>query len=93
MLLPLQAEIHCIMSQEQRATEFVIFCIENTASRLGISGAEVYKELKRVNGISTFLYPSYTMLHTQGKDYIVDETLQYISHYNPEFVQRKGATA
>ena len=81
------------MSQEQKATEFVIFCIENTASRLGISGTEVYKELKRSNGISAFLYPSYAMLHTQGKDYIVDETLQYISRYNPNFVQRKGAMA
>lgn len=79
-----------IMSQSQRETEFVIFCIENTAARLGISGTQVYHELQRSNGISDFLYPSYTALHTQGKDYIVDEVIQYISIHNKDFVKTKG---
>lgn len=74
------------MTHEQRATEFTIFCIENTAARLGVSGLDVYRELKRTNGIDGFLYPSYDTLHTQGKDYIVEETLQYIARHNPEFI-------
>jgi len=81
------------MSQAQRETEFVIFCIENTARRLGVSGAEVYRQLERSNGISRFLYPSYPALHTQGKDYIVDEIIQYLAYHNPAFVQAKGAEA
>ena len=39
------------MSHTDRATEFAIFCIENTAARLGKSGAEVYRELKGLDGI------------------------------------------
>ena len=74
------------MSHTDRATEFAIFCIENTAARLGLSGLDVYRELKRTDGINGFLYPSYDMLHTQGKDYIVNETLQYIAQHNPKFV-------
>lgn len=81
------------MSQTQRETEFVIFCIENTAMRLGVSGAEVYRQLESSNGISEFLYPSYPALHTQGKDYIVDEVIQYLARYNPTFVKTKGAEA
>lgn len=81
------------MSQTQRETEFVIFCIENTAIRLGVSGAEVYRQLEHSNGISQFLYPSYPALHTQGKDYIVDEIIHYLARYNPAFVQMKGAEA
>lgn len=81
------------MSQTQKETEFVIFCIENTAMRLGVSGAEVYRQLERSNGISRFLYPSYPTLHTQGKDYIVDEVIQFLSRYNPAFVQTKGVEA
>ena len=71
-----------------RATEFAVFCIENAASKLGCSGKEIYDELKRTNGIAHFLYPSYPTLHTQSKEYMIDELLQYIYQNNPEF--RKG---
>lgn len=71
------------METSKRATEFVIFCIENTAARLGITGAELFKELNRTNGIRNFLYPSYNALHTQGKEYIVDETIAYMQRHNP----------
>ncbi|MBQ8520067.1 MAG: DUF3791 domain-containing protein [Bacteroides sp.] len=75
-----------MMTQEQRATEFVVFGIENTAKRVGCSGYEVFQELQRTNGIEQFLYPSYSMLHTQGKEYIVDEVLGYILQRNPHFL-------
>ena len=81
------------MNQAQRTTEFAVFCIENTAARLGVSGREVFRELNRTDGINRFLFPSYPTLHTQGKDYIVDETLQYIRRHNPTFGRRKGARA
>lgn len=73
------------MTSEQRATEFAVFCIENTAARLGCSGRDVFIELQRTNGVTDFLYPSYPALHTQGKDYIVDEVLEYIHRHNPHF--------
>lgn len=72
----------------KRATEFVVFCIENTAARLGISGTELFLELKRTDGINSFLYPSYPALHTQGKEYIVDETIEYLRRHNPSFVNK-----
>ena len=77
------------MNQAQRETEFVIFCIENTALRLGVSGAEVYRELQQANGISGYLYPSFPTLHTQSKEYIVDETIAYIRRHNPDFINIK----
>lgn len=80
------------MNQTDRATEFVIFCIENTAARLGMTGTEVFRELKRTDGIRSFLYPSYPALHTQSKDYIVDETLQYITLHNAAFVEQKSVS-
>ncbi len=78
------------MSDNQRATEFVVFCIENVASRLNKSGTDVFRELKRTDGIQGFLYPSYPALHTQSKEYIVDETLEYITQHNPNFVKEAG---
>ncbi len=75
------------MTQQQRSTEFVVFCIENTAARIGCSGLDVFKELQRTDGINGFLYPSYPVLHTQSKAYIVDEVLQYITEHNPNFTK------
>lgn len=78
------------MNQEQRATEFAVFCIENTAMRLQCTGFEVFQELQRTDGIKKFLFPSYPALHTQGKEYIVDEVLEYINNHNPAFIKQYG---
>lgn len=72
-------------SLDSRQTEFAVFCIENTAERLKISGKDVVDELEKTNGVKNFLYPSYETLHTQGKEYIVDEVLEYIHQYDPSF--------
>lgn len=75
-----------IMTLDERSTEFVVFCIENTAARLNRPGIEVYTELQNLDGIESFLYASYPTLHTQGKEYIVDEVLEYIYRRNPSFL-------
>lgn len=77
------------MTLNLRATEFAVYCIENTAARLGCPGYDIFLELQRTDGIEGFLYPSYTALHTQGKDYIVDEVLEYIYRHNPGFKPEK----
>lgn len=64
------------MTLDQRATEFAVYCIENTAARLDCSGHDIFLELQHTDGIGSFLYASYPTLHTQGKDYIVDEVMQ-----------------
>ena len=71
----------------RKATEFVVFCIENTAIKLGISAQQLFYELKRTDGIRSFLYKSYPALHTQSKEYIVDETIEYIRQHNPNFIK------
>ena len=79
------------MSKDQRATEFAVFCIENTAKRMGINPKDVFLELKQTDGIEHFLYPSYPTLHTQGKEYIIDEVLEYIHRHNPDFAAKRTA--
>ena len=58
------------------ASFFAVFCIEALADRLGISGNEVYKMLVDESSIlDSYLIPGYDCLHTQGKEYIVDDLL------------------
>lgn len=62
--------------QNSREMEFAIFCIENTAARLGINAEKMYDLLAVKSDIlQSYIVPNYEALHTQGKDYIVDDIL------------------
>ena len=54
--------------------EFAIFCIENVASYLGLSPRYVYDSItKQSNILNNYILPEYQALHTQSKDYIVED--------------------
>lgn len=53
---------------------FAVFCIENVADALGISGSESYRALAERSGIlNEYIVPCTDALHTQGKQYIVND--------------------
>jgi hypothetical protein len=56
--------------------EYVLFCIEGLAKKLGKDGREVYQILTEDSDIlNSYIVPSYDVLHTQGKDYIIEDIL------------------
>lgn len=60
--------------------EFAVFCIENTAIRIGTNSENVYQALaKKSDILYNYLIPEYDILHTQSKDYIVDDIIEVIS--------------
>jgi len=63
----------------RKELEFAVFCIENIAEKLGKSGDEVYKMLTEKSDIlDSYIIPCYDVLHTQGKNYIVSDILDYM---------------
>ena len=57
--------------------EFVIFCIENIALKLKVNAEEVYTALIEKSSIlNDYIVPEYEMLHTQSKEYIVDDIIE-----------------
>lgn len=63
--------------KNNRELEFAIFCIESVASRLGRNPEDIYVAFtEKSDLLYTYIVPEYEMLHTQGKDYIVDELLE-----------------
>ena len=59
-----------------RELEFAIFCIENVASRLHVDAQNVYVALsEQTNILNAYIIPEYEVLHTQSKDYIVDDII------------------
>ena len=60
--------------------EFAVCCIENVAERLCINGNEAYKRLTQDSDIlDNYIIPSYDSLHTQGKEYIVNDIIEYMN--------------
>lgn len=54
--------------------EFAVFCIENIAIRLGKNAEEIYQALTEKSDIlHSYIIPEYEMLHTQSKEYIIDD--------------------
>ena len=58
---------------------FTVFCIENVAEYLNKSGTEIYKLLKEDSEIlDDYIVPCYDTLHTQGKEYIVEDIVEFM---------------
>lgn len=68
------------MSNKQ--IEFSVFCIENVAQRLGKSGSELFQILNSSGLLHNYIIPSYEALHTQSKQYIVDEIVSVLRERN-----------
>ena len=56
--------------------DFAIFCIEGVAEKLQLPGNIVYDMITgETNILHNYILPSYDVLHTQGKEYIVEDII------------------
>ena len=63
--------------------EFAVFCIENVAMRLKSFPEAIYRKLAiDSNILNEYIVPEYEVLHTQGKEYIINDIV--------ELMQEKG---
>ena len=64
---------------DSKELEFSVFCIENVAEQLGLNGEEVYRLLTEKSDIlDNYIIPCYDTLHTQGKEYIVNDIVEFL---------------
>lgn len=60
--------------RNDRELEFAVFCVENVADAIGKPSDAVYRALTGPGDIlNQYIIPSYDVLHTQGRDYIVND--------------------
>jgi len=56
---------------------FAVFCVENIAEYLGISGADAYVLLTDGGNIlDNYIIQYYDTLHTQGREYITNDIIE-----------------
>lgn len=62
---------------DKKQIEFAVFCIESVAEKLGQTGDVIYEMLtKESNILNDYIVGCYDVLHTQGKEYIVDDIIE-----------------
>ena len=65
--------------------EFAVFCIENAAEKLGVDAARVYLAFTEKSDILYgYIVPEYEVLHTQSREYIVDDILDVMKERGVE---------
>lgn len=65
--------------------EFAVFCIENVAAKLGVDAERVYQAFTEKSDIlNGYIVPEYEMLHTQSREYIVDDLLDVMKERKVE---------
>ena len=62
--------------KNSKELEFAVFCIENVAAKLGIPAEIIFQAFTEKSDIlNGYIVPEYEVLHTQSREYIVDELL------------------
>lgn len=63
--------------KDKKELEFTVFCVENVAEKLGVPSDEIYKAFTdKSNILNEYILPEYEMLHTQSKEYIVNDIIE-----------------
>lgn len=58
--------------------DFITYCIGNLSRRLGLSVHDVYQRLKSSGILMEYIVPSYDVLHTFGKEYLMEDLTDYM---------------
>ena len=65
--------------------EFAVFCIENVATKLEIDAERVYQAFtEKSNILNGYIVPEYEVLHTQSREYIVDDLIDVMKERGVE---------
>ena len=66
-------------TQEFKELEFAVFCIENVAKKLSVDRSVVYDMMAvQTDILQHYIIPCYDVLHTQGKEYIVNDLIDML---------------
>lgn len=58
--------------------DFITYCIGNLSRRLDLSARDVYQRLKTSGILMDYLVSSYDVLHTFGKEYLMEDLTDYM---------------
>lgn len=63
---------------DRDTVDFVTYCIGNLSRRLGLNAKDVYERLKTSGILAGYIVPSYDVLHTFGKEYLMEDLTDFM---------------
>lgn len=63
---------------DTNSLDFVTYCIGNLARRLKLTQLDVYTRLKTSGILTEYIVPSYDVLHTFSKEYLMEDLMDYM---------------
>lgn len=63
---------------DKDTVDFVTYCIGNLSRRLGLNARDVYERLKTSGILNGYIVPSYDVLHTFCKEYLMEDLTDYM---------------
>ncbi len=71
--------------KNEKELEFAVFCVENVAAKLKVGAEAVYKAFTENSDIlNGYIVPEYEVLHTQSKEYIVNDLIELMQERGVE---------
>lgn len=71
---------------EEIKLAFADSCVEGTARRLGVPYIEVYNRMRKIDLINKYILPHYDMLHTESKEYLIDDVIECLTNWEKKTV-------
>ncbi|NEN75545.1 DUF3791 domain-containing protein [Pelistega sp. NLN82] len=66
----------------QQELEFVLFCIDFVAKKLRMPATLIYQKLAKSGLLQDYIVANYEILHTLGKDYLVEDIIGLMQEKN-----------
>lgn len=66
---------------EEIKLAFAASCVEGAARKLGVPYIEVYNRMKKVDLINKYILPHYDMLHTESREYLIDDVIECLTNW------------
>ena len=57
---------------------FITYCVGNLSRKLNMRPGEIYARLKKSGILTGYIIPSYDVLHTFGKEYLMEDLTEYM---------------
>ena len=74
-----------VLVKNSNELEFAVFCIENIAAKLNVNAERVYQAFTEKSDIlNSYIVPEYEILHTQSREYIVNDLLEVMKERGVE---------
>lgn len=62
----------------EKEMDFVVYCVENLANYINEDSVKTFDILDDNNLIEDYIVKFYDILHTQGKDWIIEELVEQL---------------